>query len=99
MCLQLVFHVSLYFYHALSPPPLVEPDKSVEYKVKTILDSKGLHNNLYYLVDWLGITLTNQTWELVEDLFNATKHVVEFHHRSPNKAIPCSCIVTYRTHH
>ena len=65
MCLPVVLYVSLLEPYALNnirdrvfpPPPPVELDESLEYEVKTILDSIVVHNKLYYFVYWLDYTL------------------------------------------
>ena len=57
------------------------------------MDSKVVQNKLFYFVVWLGYTPMDRTWELVENLTNATELVVEFHHQYPNKPRPSSCIM------
>ena len=43
-----------------------------EFEVNAILDFKIMRNKLYYLVYWLGYSPNNQTWELAENLDNAS---------------------------
>ena len=82
-----VFHVSLlepYTTNSIpsrltSPPPPVEVSDCCQYEVATILDSKIIRNKLYYLVDWLGYTPNDWTWEPAENLANASAMVVAFH--------------------
>ena len=59
MQIHLVFHSSLLEpYHGSSildlvvlPPPSIQLNNGPEYEVAAILDSKTVHNKLYYLVD------------------------------------------------
>jgi hypothetical protein len=69
-----VFHMSLLEpwtsssipRRVIPPPPPIELVDDPEFEVKAILDSKILRNKLYYLVDWLGYSPTNRTWEPAE---------------------------------
>ena len=107
MHLHLVFHVSLLEpYNASSipdrvvlPPPPVQLVDGPEFEVKVVLDSKIVRKKLYYLVDWLGYTPNDRTWEPAENLDNASDLVAEFHHQYPNKPSPNSCITTRGTRH
>ena len=56
-----------------------------------------MRNKLYYLVDWLGYTPNDQTWEPTENISNAPELVQEFHRCYPNKPSPSSCIATRGT--
>jgi hypothetical protein len=49
--------------HVSTSPPPVKVSNGSEYEVATILDSKLIRNKLYYLVDWLGYTPNDRTWE------------------------------------
>ena len=50
------------------------------------------------MVDWLGHTSIDWTWELAHNL--AIELVVEFHHQLLDKSSPNSCcITTHKTHH
>ena len=71
-----------------SPPPPVEVSNGFEYEVATILDSKIVRNKLYYLVDWLGYTTNDRTWEPIENLANASTMVVAFHNQYPYRPNP-----------
>ena len=53
------------------PPPPIELEAEPEYEVSAILDSKIIRNKLYYLVDWLGYSPSDCTWELIENVANA----------------------------
>jgi hypothetical protein len=107
MHLHPVFHVSLLEpYNASSipdrvvpPPPPVQLVDGPEFEVKAILDSKIVRKKLYYLVDWLGYTPNDRTWEPAENLDNASDLVAEFHRQYPNKPNSNSCITTRGTRH
>ena len=61
------------------PPPPIELEDRPEYEVATILDSKIVRNKLYYLVDWLGYSPTEHTWEPIENVTNARALLEDFH--------------------
>ena len=71
------------------PPPPLELDAGPEYEVVAILDSKFVHNKLYYLVDWLGYSPSERTWEPIEHVANA-QDLVDFHRQYPDKPGPQS---------
>ena len=50
-----------------SPPP-IELEDGPEYEVAAILDSNIVRNKLYYLVDWLGYSPNERTWEPIENV-------------------------------
>ena len=105
MHLHPVFHVSLLEPYTTSsipgrltsPPPPVEVSDGTEYEVAAILDSKIVRNKLYYLVDWLGYTPNDRTWEPAENLHNASDMVAAFHNKYPHKPSPQSCLPTRGT--
>jgi hypothetical protein len=105
MHLHPVFHVSLlepYMGSSIPnrvvlPPPPVQLVDGPEFEVKAILDSKVVRKKLYYLVDWLGYTPNDRTWEPMENLDNASDLVAEFHRKYPDKPSPNSCITTRGT--
>ena len=104
MHLHPVFHVSLLEPYVPSlipdmvilPLPPVELAEGPEYQVEAIYNSKIMRNKLYYLLDWLGYTTNDQTWEPAENVINAPELVEEFHQRYPNKPSPKSNIATRR---
>ena len=91
-----VFHSSLLkLYHGCSipdrvvlPPPSIQLDNGPEYEVATILDSKIVCNKLYYLVDWLGYSPSDRTWEPLDNVANAQTVFQEFHQRYLEKPGP-----------
>ena len=105
MHLHPVFHVSLLEPYTTSsilgrlttPPPPVEFLEEPEFEVAAILDSKIVRNKLYYLVDWLGYTPNDRTWELATNLVNAADMVTEFHRQYPHKPGPSSTHATRDT--
>ena len=64
----------------VTPPlPPLELDAGPEYEVAAILDSKFVHNKLYYLVDWLGYGPSERTWEPIDHVANARHFLADFH--------------------
>ena len=55
-----------------------------------ILDSKMVSKKLYYLVDWLGYSPSERTWEPVTNLANAQALLDDFHRQYPDKPGPQS---------
>jgi hypothetical protein len=72
------------------PPPPIELEDGPEYEVADILDSRIIRNQLYYLVDWLGYSPSERTWEPFENITNARALLDEFHRRHPDKPGPHS---------
>ena len=101
---DVTFRLDLIFTHAytssiprvfvIPPPPPIQLVDGPEFEVEAILDSKIMRNKLYYLVDWLGYSPSDRTWELAENLSNAPKLVAEFHQRYPHKPDKNSCTMT-----
>ena len=64
-----VFHVSLLEPHnpntfpgrVVAPPPPVVVDGAPEHEVATVLDSKIVRGQLFYLVDWVGYDESERT--------------------------------------
>ena len=96
MTIHPVFHVSLLELHVANtfpgrvvPPPLpTEVDGLPEFEVNKILDSKFWRRQLYYLVDWVGYNVSEQSWEPAVNLAHATLAVQEFHTRCPDRPRP-----------
>jgi hypothetical protein len=90
-----VFHVSLLEpYKAPSiartppPPPPVVIDSEQEFEVEQILDSKFIRNRLFYLVKWMGYSISENSWEPDHLLKNSSVLVKSFHSRYPSKPCP-----------
>lgn len=47
----------------LPPPPLVDIDKAIKYKVKEIFHSHIRNGELEYLIYWHGYNNSEETWE------------------------------------
>ena len=72
------------------PPPPIELEDGPECKVVAILDSKIVRNKLYYLVDGLGFSPNERTWEPIENVTNARAFLEDFHSQYPDKLGPQS---------
>ena len=77
-----------------SPPPPVEIDSELEYKISEILDSKvdkhRKHCNIVYLVWWTGYEGTDEdtSWILANELGHASEIITDFHRAYPDKPSP-----------
>ena len=86
-----VFHVSLLEPHVANtfpgrhvpPPPPELVDNYEEFEVHQILDSRIRRRRIQLLVDWVGYDASEQTWEPVSNLENATSAIASFHSRFP----------------
>ena len=72
------------------PPPPIDLEGGPECEVAAILDSKIVRNKLYYLVDWLGYSPSERTWEPVKNVTNARALIEDFHRQYPDKPGPQS---------
>ena len=76
------------------PPPPVEVDSELEFKISEILNSKINHQckmcKLLYLVRWSGYEGTDEEtlWLLATELGNATELLDEYHSWHPDKPGP-----------
>ena len=88
-----VFHVSLLEPHVANtfpgrvvPPPLpIQVDGFPEFEVHKVLNSKILRGKLFYLIDWVGYDVNDQSWEPAENVSNANLAVSQFHVAFPDK--------------
>ena len=62
----------------------------LQHEVAAILDSKIVRKKLYYLVDWLGYSPNERTWEPIENMTNARALLQDFHRQYPDKLGPQS---------
>jgi hypothetical protein len=91
-----VFHVSLIEPYKTPtipdrnppPPPPVVIDSEQEFEVEQILDSKLLRNRLFYLVQWKGYPISENSWEPAQLVKNASQLVKSFHSQYPTKPSP-----------
>jgi Chromo (CHRromatin Organisation MOdifier) domain len=79
------------------PPPPIEVDDDVEYKISEILDSKldkPRKCKLLYLVRWTGYKGTDQEtdWLSATELEHAAELVQDFHKSYPNKLGPLTSL-------
>ena len=72
------------------PQPPIELEDGPKYEVAAILDSRIVRNKLYYLVDWLGYSHSERTWEPIENVTNARALLDDFHRQYPDKPGPQS---------
>ena len=75
------------------PPPPVEVEGELEYKISKILDSKidnPRHCKLLYYVRWAGYEGTDEemSWLPATELDHAQELVADFHARYPRKPGP-----------
>ena len=56
------------------------------FDVKVVSSSKIVCNK-HYLMDWLGHTPNRHSWKLAENIDDASKLVIEFHCKYPNKQV------------
>src|SRR5947207_11302307 len=89
-----VFHESLlepYYTNKIEgrlqppPPPPEVIEGEMEYEVKEILDSRIVRGKLKYLVDWLGYSPEERTWEPAEHLTNAPEARMAFQRDHPQR--------------
>ena len=100
--IHLILHVSqlelatlnMISNHVQTPPPPVDINDEIEYKIKETLNSKidCQHWNckLLYLIHWSSYKCTGEEafWLLTDELRHASKLVHEFHPQYPDKSGP-----------
>src|ERR1700722_14036581 len=79
------------------PPPPVEVDNNIEYKIAKILNSKldqCRKCKLLYLVRWAGYEGTDQEmdWLVATELTHASELVAAFHSAHPSRPSPLSSL-------
>ena len=88
-----VFHVSLlepyvennFPGRVVAPPLAIQVDGFLEFEVQSISDSKFRRKKLQCFVDWVGYDISERSWELAENLSNATSAINTFHSSFPSK--------------
>ena len=81
--------------HVQSPPPPLEIQGELEYKISKVLDSKidkRRSCKLLYLVRWLGYKNTDEeySWLPASELEHAAELISDFHSAYPDKPGPLS---------
>lgn len=87
-----VFHISLLkkiqpSLRQNTPPTPLVLDGEIEYEVKRILDSKRVHNDLFYLIDWRGYGPEERSWEHSSNV-HSPRLIKAFHAKFPTKPWP-----------
>ena len=62
----------------VTPPPPVEIQGEMEYKVENILSKRKRYGKVEYLVQWKGYTAEEDTWEKESNLGNAREAVEDY---------------------
>jgi hypothetical protein len=65
------------------PDPVVTEDSQPRWVVEAILDSKKKRGKLEYLIKWEGYPMEENTWEPVENIFDADHLIQEFYAKHP----------------
>ena len=69
------------------PSPVVV-DGAPQHEVVTLLDSKIVRSQLFYLVDWVGYDISERSWEPADNMGNAADAVADFHATFPARPAP-----------
>ncbi len=88
-----VFHTSLLKPHIANTfpnriPPIATPDiidDVSHFEVEIILDSSIKYNELWYLVQWKDLPISERSWEHVSEMQNCPEAVTTFHISNPMK--------------
>ena len=72
-------HMANMFPHRVLALPLpTQVDSLLEFEVNSVVDSRYFFRKLQYKVDWVGYDQSDLSWELVENLSNASLAIKEF---------------------
>ncbi|MBW0569959.1 hypothetical protein O181_109674 [Austropuccinia psidii MF-1] len=82
-------HSNIPTRHQLPPPPVLVEEQE-EWEVAQVLDSNLKRGNLWYLVEWKGLSEDPErtTWEQASNLTNSPDLVKDFHSLYPEKPGP-----------
>ena len=69
----------------VAAPPPIEVDGVPEFEMQAVMDSRIRRRKLKYLVDWVGYTVTERSWEPAINLLNAKLAIDAFHLEFPLK--------------
>ena len=64
------------------------PRLEEEYEVETILDAKVIRRKFKYLVKWKGYPDSENSWEPLDNIKNASKAIAQFHQKHPGAPRP-----------
>ena len=65
-------------------PVQVTEEREIEFKVKSIIDSRWKGRHLEYLVHWTGYSNEDCTWKPKGNLSNVLEAIKDFHRSKPN---------------
>src|SRR5258708_22916339 len=83
------YHPDPILEHPLDPcPNPILINRSEEYEVESIVDSKYRYRCLHYLVKFKGWPDSNNEWLLADHLADAPSIVQDFHHHHPSAPAP-----------
>ena len=85
--LEPVIESKMFSREKVIPTPVIIDDQ-IEYEVESILDSKYYNGKLYYLVNWFGYGINDQSWEPASNLKNSQVLVKAFHEKYSQKPRP-----------
>ncbi|EFQ96955.1 hypothetical protein MGYG_09215 [Nannizzia gypsea CBS 118893] len=87
-----VFHVSLIEKAPQNAKPyepeIQQENQEQEYEVERILDEKRINGKIHYLVKWKGYDDSENTYEPMRNLQNATQAIEKYHQRRDSQEEP-----------
>ena len=74
--------------HSFPEPPPIVVDEEDEYEVEAILNAKMIRRKFKYLVKWKGYPDSENSWEPLENIKNASEAIAKFHQKHPEAPPP-----------